>query len=417
MSKVNRIFDRHAESKVKIALKDTRVIGLVGPRQSGKTTLAEQIAREYDMSFFSLDEDRILNLAVQDPDGFFRTVDRAVVDEIQRAPGITLALKYSVDHDQRPGRFIVTGSVDFFRSALSPDSLAGRIEFVELLPLSQSEIEQKEPSDFLERAFSNDFPKFKTVGFTSELVERVVRGGYPVVINRSSLNRQREWLRAYSETLVERNIQEIARINKVEKLSGLLDRMAVYAGQVTNLKKIAVDLSVDEKTIDQWIRLFEQMFIVRRVPAWYRNKLKRLNKSPKLHFLDSGLLASLQKVDVESIREDRHLLGQLLENFVFSELYKLGQQKNRDISIFHYREQSKFEIDFVLEKAHKIVGIEVKATTGIKSEDFKALKRLREYLGATFVCGIVLHDGNHIHCIEENLYAMPISMLWNSASH
>lgn len=187
----------------------------------------------------------------------------------------------------------------------------------------------------------------------------------------------------------------------------------MYAGQVINLKRIAVDLSVDEKTVDQWVTLFEQMFVVRRVKAWHRNRLKRLNKTPKLHFLDSGLLAALQSKNSESIRSDRALFGQLLENFVFSELYKLKQLASEEISIYHYREQSVYEIDFVLEMAGKVVAIEVKASTGIKSDAFRTLKRLKGEIGESLVCGIILHDGDQIQSLSDNMYAMPISQLWS----
>lgn len=170
---------RHCESRVRTALEDTRIVGLIGPRQSGKSTLAEKIAFENDLVVLSLDRNHLLNLARADPDGFLRSIDRAVIDEIQRAPELILALKYSVDKDPRPGRFIITGSVDLFRSTITPDSLAGRIEFIELLPLSQAEIEQSSPAKFLNKAFSNDFPKLKHIGYSSDLIERVVGGGYP----------------------------------------------------------------------------------------------------------------------------------------------------------------------------------------------------------------------------------------------
>lgn len=413
MLRFDGIVKRHSESRVRTALKDTRIVGLIGPRQSGKSTLAERMAFDSDMPVLSLDRNHLLNLARADPDGFLRSIDRAVIDEVQRVPELVLALKYSVDKDPRPGRFLITGSVDLFRSAITPDSLAGRIEFIELLPLSQAEIERSAPSKFLNKAFTNDFPKLKHIGYSSDLIERVVGGGYPEPLKRANSDRQREWLMSYSKSLVTRHLPEVARVNKLENLSKLLERLAVYAGQVTNLKRIATDLSVDEKTVDHWLTLFEQMFVVRRVKAWYRNRLKRLNKTPKLHFFDSGLLAALQGTNSESIKADRASFGQLLENFVFSELYKSTQLASEEISIYHYREQSVYEIDFVLEKAGKVVAIEVKASTGIKSDAFRTLRRLKDQLGESFVCGIILHDGDQIQSLSDNMYAMPVSQLWS----
>ena len=412
MPKLEGIVERQCESKVRVALEDTRIVGLIGPRQSGKSTLAENIAREFDMQGLSLDGTQIFKQAKEDPDGFLRHIDKAVIYEIQRVPELLLALIRNVDKDSCPGRFLITSSADLFPNSVVPESLAGRIEIIQCLPLSQSEIEQTNPSEFLDRAFANDLPVMRNVGYTADLIERVIRGGYPEVLKRSTYVRHSEWLKSYTNSLVTGNIQEIAKVNKIDQFSKLLERLTVYAGSVTNLKKIANGLNVDEKTIDQWIFLLEQLFVVRRIPAWDRNKLKRMNKSPKLHFHDSGLLATLQDVSVEMVKLNRDWFKQLLKNFVFSELYKLSQLDNDEISIYHYREQSVYEIDFVMEKAGKVIGIEVKSSTGIKPVDFRALKRLKDDLGETFVCGIILHDGDLIQSPSEKLYAMPVSQLW-----
>lgn len=406
---------RHAEAQVRVALADTRIVALVGPRQSGKTTLVRKIAADRDMTFVTLDDEQFRDFAHDDPSGFVRGLDRAVIDEVQRAPGLILALKKSVDEDPRPGRFLMTGSVDLFKGTISPDSLAGRVETVELLPFSQAEIERRAPSEFIDRAFDADFPaKPQRCGRTTDLVHRVVSGGYPEALVRTSAARRRAWLSAYCRALTTRDVAQIAEISKSDELSRLIDLAAVASGQTVNLTSLGRPLGVDGKTIDRWLTLLEQMFVIRRVRAWHRNDLKRLIKTPKLHFLDSGLLAALRRVTEKDIQDDRSKLGALLEGFVFSELSKLASQSDDPVSIGHIRDRDKLEVDFVLERARRVVGIEVKASASVKPEDFRGLRRLAEVTGRAFACGIVLHDGDRIQRIGDRLFAMPIEQLWNS---
>ena len=165
-----------------MALTDTRIVALVGPRQSGKTTLARRFADDEQRPFITLDDDQFRRFAQEDPVGFMRGRRAAVIDEIQRAPALILELKKLVDEDPTPGRYLITGSVELFKSAISPDSLAGRVETIELLPFSQAEAAVAGVPDFLTRAFAGDFPNIANTGTTDNLVERVLSGGYPEVL-------------------------------------------------------------------------------------------------------------------------------------------------------------------------------------------------------------------------------------------
>lgn len=406
---------RHAEPRLREALADTRIVALVGPRQSGKTTLARQIGASRGMSFLSLDDEQLPGFANDDPAGFLRGLDRAVIDEIQRAPGLILGLKKAVDEDPRPGRFLITGSVDLFRSAISPDSLAGRVDTVELLPFSQAEIAQLGPPHFLACAFQAAFPAMQATGSTPQLTERVVAGGYPEALARPDSSRRRAWLTAYARALAERDVMELAAVAKTAALARLLDHAAVAASQTINLAGLAAPLGVDGKTVDRWLSLLEQMFVVRRLPAWHRNELKRLVKSPKLHFLDSGLLAALRHLRVDQLRHERDKLGSLLESFVFAELSKLAGLAPDPVTFSHYRDRDQIEVDLVMEQAGKVVAIEVKASASVKPDDFRGLKRLKEAVGGSFACGIVLHDGDRIQQTGDRLFAMPFNQLWQCA--
>ena len=406
---------RHAEAPVRIALGDTRIVAIVGPRQSGKTTLARRIADVDGRAFVSLDDDQFRRFARDDPAGFVRGLQNAVIDEIQRVPDLILELKKAVDENPAPGRFLITGSVDLFRGAISPDSLAGRVETIELLPFSQAEIVGIAPPRFLDRAFGGDFPAIEETGPTAGLIERVASGGYPAALSRATPSRRRSWLRAYAQALIERDVSDIAPVGKRDEMVRLIDHAAVSAGQLLNMSGLGARLGVDGKTVDRWLVLLEHMFLVRRVRAWHSNRLKRLVKTPKLQFLDSGLLTALLRFDAVNIVRDRQELGLLLESFVYGEVAKAVALSDETTTINHYRDKDGMEVDLVLERSPgTIVGIEVKAGATVRPRDFSGLRRLKEVVGDRFACGIVLHDGERIHHTATGLFAMPFRMLWEA---
>ena len=406
---------RHAEAQVRVALADTRIVAIVGPRQSGKTTLARRIARDHGRPFVTLDDEQHRRFAEDDPIGFTRSNPTAVIDEIQRVPRLILAIKQMVDENPQPGRYLITGSVDLFRGSLSPDSLAGRIETIELLPFSQAEIAGAGLPGFLDRAFAGDFPKLAKTGPTSGLTERVLAGGFPEALSREVPARRRNWLLSYARSLARRDVSDIAAIGKLDEMARLMDHAAASAGQLLNMSGLGSRLGVDGKTVDRWLNLFEHMFLVRRVRAWHRNDLKRLVRTPKLQFLDSGLLAALRRVDAATIDRDRRQVGALLECFVHSELVKAAALSEEPTAVSHYRDKDRAEVDLVLERSPgEVVGVEVKAGATVRPGDFKGLARLKEAAGQRFSCGIVLHDGERVQKASPRLFAMPISVLWDA---
>ena len=400
---------------MRAALGDTRIVAIVGPRQSGKTTLARRIAGDDGRPFVTLDDEQFRRFAEDDPAGFVRSQPVAVIDEIQRAPALILALKKAVDEAPRPGRYLITGSVDLFKGALSPDSLAGRVDTIELLPFSQAEIAGAGAPEFLDRAFAGDFPSLAVTGPTDDLIERVISGGFPEALSRTAPARRRRWLRAYVRALAERDVSEIAAIDKSVEMRRLIDHAATASGQLINLSALGSRLGIDGKTVDRWLALLEHMFLVRRIRAWHRNRLKRLVRTPKLHFLDSGLLAALRGADAADIAKDRGKLGPLLECFVHAEIAKAIALSDETTTVGHYRDKDRLEVDLVLERSpDRVAGIEVKEGATVHPRDFRGLERLRSATGDGFACGIVLHDGERIQQTGSRLYAMPVKMLWTA---
>lgn len=406
---------RHIEPRVYQALERARVVAVVGPRQSGKTTLVRRFSSARRRPFFTLDDAGQRRFAIDDPDGFVRDREFAIIDEVPRAPELLLAIKKTVDERPKAGRFLITGSVDLFKRAVSPDSLAGRVKVIELMPLSQAEIGRFAPSKFLDRLFAGDFPAMAEVGRTENLVERVLCGGYPEAQSRRIESDRGAWLRSYAQVLMERDLPVVAKVDKTEELARLFDFAAATSGSLLNLSTFGSRLGVDGKTVDRWLTLLERLFLMRRIRAWRQSDRKRIVKAPKLQFLDSGLLAAIHGQDVGAIASDRQVLGSLLECFAYSEILKAIALRDDWVRTFHYREKETVEVDFVLERSPgEVVGIEVKARATVRPEDFKGLKRLREICGERFTCGVVVHDGDRVQRMYPGMYAMPIKMLWEA---
>ncbi len=220
---------------------------------------------------------------------------------------------------------------------------------------------------------------------------------------------------AYARALAERDVSDIAPVTKRDDMVRLIDHAAVSAGRLLNMSGLGANLGVDGKTVDRWLVLLEHMFLLRRVRAWHNSRLKRLVRTPKLQFLDSGLLAALLGTDSADIARGRQKLGPLLESFVYAEIAKAVALSGEPTAISHYRDKDGLEVDLVLERSPgTTVGIEVKAGATARLRDFRGLQRLRETVGDRFACGIVLHDGERIQRTASGLFAMPTGMLWKA---
>lgn len=406
------MYPRFAEAHIRTALRDTRVVAITGPRQSGKTTLARRFTQPV-RAFLTLDNQATLAAAKSDPVAFVRGLDRAIIDEVQRAPDLLLAIKQSVDEDPRPGRFLLTGSADLLTIKTIRESLAGRVEVIPLYPLSRSERLRTKLPQFISKVFRNQVPTPVESLSDSKLLELVTAGGYPDAIKRRGERRRQDWCRAYLKSIVERDLPDVAHIATPGRIPRLLEVAARFAGQLTNLSEIGRAVGLDHKTVDHYLRVLEQMYLVQRIQPWFRNELSRLIKTPKVHFIDSGLLTALRGYSVARLRSDRSLLGPLLETFVFSELLKMSAWGKEPVSLFHYRDKDQLEVDFVLENAAgQIVGIEVKAAATVARRDFGGLERVAAATGDAFVQGILLYDGEQTLSFAENLRAVPLPALW-----
>lgn len=384
---------------------------ITGPRQSGKTTLAEKLSGD-GMPFLSLDDQTTLETARADPVGFIRGLDRAVIDEIQRAPELLLAIKRSVDTDKRPGRFLLTGSAQLMTLPQVADSLAGRMEIAELLPLSQSEL-RGQPCDFLERVLNGKPPAVGEPVLGADLIARLLSGGYPEAVQRTAPLRREKWFADYVKAVIERDIRDIAQIEHAKQMPRLLRILAQHTGQLVNYSGFGAPLGMPHVTVQKYVGVLEQLYFIRTLQPWFTNELKRLVKTSKLHFLDSGLLAALRSVSAGRLASDRMAMGALLETFVLAELLKLASWSGERLDLFHFRDRYDNEVDIVIEDARgRIVGIEVKAAATVAARDASGLRKLAEACGKRFTLGLVLYDHDTVVPLGERLYAAPISTLW-----
>ena len=409
------MYPRVAAESVQTALTDSRVVFIAGPRQAGKSTLAQQIAGS-ERPYYTLDDQATLRAAKSDPKGFIRGLDHVTVDEIQRAPELLLAIKESVDNDPRPGRFLLTGSANIMTLPAVADSLAGRMETITLLPLSQGEINGRKPT-FLDLALQGRVaPQSSTPAIGDDLIEIVLTGGYPEAVARSTQERRTKWYLDYINSIIQRDVRDIAEVSRLGDMPRLIQLLAQHSAQLVNYSEIGAPLAMDRKTVQRYLDIFSALYITRSVGPWHNNQITRLTKSPKLHFLDSGLLAALRGMTIERVRADRGPFGHVLETFVFGELVKqAGWLETRGISIHHFRTTTKTqdEVDFVLEDNQgSVVAMEVKASATVTSSDFNGIRKLSEVTKDRFVIGILTYDGDKVIPFGSNMWAVPISNLW-----
>lgn len=414
------MFHRFSESNLRAALNDTPVVLVHGSRQCGKTTLADEVGRQLGYHYVSFDDDNQLQAARTDPMGFIQSLpEKVILDEIQRTPELFLAIKASVDKNRKPGRFLLTGSANVLLLPKLADSLAGRMEIIRLRPLAQCEISGQLP-DFLNRLFKGDFGIATNKGNFHRLGESLAQilctGGYPPAIARNNTRRRDAWYREYITTLIQRDVQDIARIQNLDILPKLLALAASQTARLFVAAELGAPFSLSRPTIKEYLTLLEQIFLIEQLQPWHSNRLSRLIKTPKLHFGDTGLACSLLGIDSKSLWEDKALLGQLLETFIYQELRKQADWYDRGLNFYHFRNKDKVEVDIVIEQGRQIAGIEIKASATVRAEDFKGLNKLKDACGNQFAAGVVFYDGESILPFGDKLFAIPVSALMQYSS-
>jgi len=377
---------RTATEEVKILAKQFKAVAIVGPRQSGKTTLARSVFS--NKPYVSLENPDIRRFAMEDPRGFLEQYkDGAVFDEAQRVPELFSYLQQILDENPQKGLFILTGSNNFLLQENISQSLAGRIGYLYLLPFSGEEAEKA-----AQRSFSAE--------------EALFYGGYPPIFDNHIP--PEKWLPNYIATYIERDVRQIKNISNLNLFERFIKLCAGRIGQLLNMNSLAIEAGVDSKTIASWLSVLESSFIIHLLKPHHQNFNKRLVKMPKLYFCDTGLACSLLGITKASQLTLHPLKGSLFENYVIGELIKDRYNKNIPFDLYFWRDSTGNEMDVVIDRGTFLYPIEIKAGKTVTNDYFKNLQFWSKTTGGSE--GTVIYAGDLVQKRSNGINVIP----WNN---
>ena len=424
------IIPRHLAENVARTLRTTRVINIVGPRQAGKTTLVRDMVEA--ARYLDLDDETLLASLALDPYGQLHTLSLEtrptelpiVIDEVQRLPQITLALKRIVDRDRRPGQFVLTGSSNVFTTPKALDSLAGRVSTLTLRPLSAAEIMRKGPCRLLDAvgvepsALARQLPSPASFQ-RSDALDLVVRGGFPEIRPLRDRDRMGRYA-SYIDSIVERDIAPVAEVRRPDALRRMITQLAHRTAEELNVTSLCSALGARKETVNTYLDVLVRLGIVHRLGAWTASGARKEVRSPKLHFMDMGCATALRGDDSKSfgVGADPVALGHILESFVFCELEKSLPFLDHHWELYHWRLAPR-EVDIVAQAPGRLLALfEIKASTSVTANDFRHLDWFltdgpgRSYKGTAFV----IYLGEQTLSFGPGRLALPLSILWSFPS-
>jgi predicted AAA+ superfamily ATPase len=396
------------------ALAEARAVCLLGPRQAGKSTLARAIAgQEHPALYLTLDDEATRRSALEDPTGFVARISgSAVIDEVQRAPDLMLAIKERVDTNNERGQFLLAGSANLLTLPTIADALPGRVDYVHLWPFSQGELIGRHES-FVDRLFAGEAPPVEDAEVGREAyAARIVAGGFPDAQDRTGRGRAR-FFTSYVSSMLGRDLRDVANVRDEANVERLLRIVAARSAALLSSRAIASELGVDHKTVSAQIRILEDLFLVARLQPWHVNLGSRQVKTPKIYMTDTGLLAHLTNVNATSVVRSPTSAGSIFETFAVMELARQRSWAENPATLFHYRDKQQREVDVVLELGSgEVAGVEIKTAAGVRPGDFAGLSYLRDKLGSRFKAGVVLYTGKQALSFGDRLSAVPLCGLW-----
>ncbi|PIW28429.1 MAG: AAA family ATPase [Rhodobacterales bacterium CG15_BIG_FIL_POST_REV_8_21_14_020_59_13] len=403
---------RWQKPRIDLRMKTRRVLLLAGPRQCGKTTLARSLP-DGNTEYRTLDDPGLLSFALADPKSFVQhDKQMLIIDEVQRAPDLLLAIKQAVDVDTRPGQYLLTGSANLAAIPSVRESLAGRIAKIRLRPFAQGELAGAQPA-FLDRAFDGNVSTPKMVTNRDQLISLGIRGNYPEVITLDN-DERRDWHRDYLTAILERDLADITNIQRSDAMRQLVKVCAAWSSKLINIADITSKLPIKRPTVESYLNALEALYLVDRIPAWTQTDYGKAGKQPKLFMPDSGLMASVLDWSAPQVRLDADRSGKLMETLVYAELAAIADAAG-GYTIYHYRDRNHREIDFLVEreKDGALLGIEVKASATAHKDDAKHLEWFRDNIaGDRQFRGLVVYSGEHAFRLGDRISAAPISAMW-----
>jgi predicted AAA+ superfamily ATPase len=359
--------------------KEFKVVCVTGPRQSGKTTLCQQVFR--GMKYVNLEDPDVALYAKTEPKKFLMQFNQgAILDEVQRVPELFNYMQGIVDKRGKSKQYVLSGSNNFLMQQNISQSLAGRVGYIELMPFSVGELKSnKKQSD--------------------DLNKLIFRGFYPAVVTGKTDSVR--WVENYIRTYLERDVRLLRNVGNLLLFNKFLKICAGRAAQIINLTSIANEVGVDVKTIDSWISVLESSYIVFRLAPYHSNFTKRVIKSPKLYFHDTGVLCQLLGIKSVTALSRRKDYGAIFENFIISEIKKNRMNKEQYGDLYFFRDSSGNEVDLIIDKGDELIPLEIKSSKKIHKDDQRGIKWFNKVFRQEG--GIVLYAGSENKSFDQQI--------------
>ena len=410
---------RYLRERVLESLKYFPAVLLTGARQVGKSTLAQSlIGPSWNATYLTLDDRVVLDAALRDPDGLVSgTPMPVVIDEVQKAPDLMRAIKKVIDRHRTSGQYLLTGSANLMTLATVSESLAGRIALHTLHPFGWPEILKKPRpmilGDLFEVSDSKELlkrlPRAPRVDYRNQIIHRILAGGFPPAVLMDSHQARAEWFDAYRQTYLERDLLNIRSIENIPDFNRLLSITAFRTGRLLNLSDLSRETGLPFTTLRRYMNLLEVTYQVSLLRPYFTHARKRLVKTPKIYFCDTGMASRFMGLDDWAMMEKQGHSGAMVETWVFSELMKLMPITDHRLRLYFWRTSMGQEVDFLLERAGKLVGIEVKWAHRIDDSDIAGLKRCSEDLKDKFRFAVILYAGTESIALTPRIIAIPFS--------
>jgi predicted AAA+ superfamily ATPase len=413
--------ERRLGEVVEARLAEEPVVVLNGPRTVGKSTLLSELAGRLGRAVIDCDDLATRAAVRSDPARFVESDQPVLIDEYQHVPELLDAIKAQLNRDLRPGRYVLAGSTRYATLPEAAQALTGRVDIIPVLPLSQGEIGDVRET-FVVRLLDGagiDMTPAQMSTPRDEYARRATSGGMPVALRRPPGRSRSRWFSNYVNLVIDKDVLDISRVRQREMLPRLLGQLAARSGQVLNMAAISGTIGLEKSTAENYVKLMEAVFLVYRLPAWGTTLGARITRHPKVHLVDSGVMAWLLNLTPQKITQATPAAlteyGHLLETFAVGEILKQASWFDAPVTAGHFRTEAGDEVDLVLERDDgQVIAIEVKAGSRISGEDFRGLRQLKERLGLRLEAAIILYTGEHAYTHEDWITILPLDRLWAS---
>ena len=412
---------RRLEGVVEARLAEEPVVVLNGPRTVGKSTLLSELADRMGRAVIDCDDLATRAAVRSDPARFVESDQTVLIDEYQHVPELLEAIKAQLNRDLRPGRYVLAGSTRYATLPEAAQALTGRVDIIPVLPLSQGEIGDVRET-FVARLLDGagiDMTPSQASTPRDEYARRASSGGMPVALRRPLGRSRSRWFSNYVNLVIDKDVLDISRVRQREMLPRLLGQLAARSGQVLNMAAISGTIGLEKSTTENYVKLLEAVFLVHRLPAWGTTLGSRITRHPKVHLVDSGVMAWLLSLTPQKITQATPAAlteyGHLLETFAAGEILKQASWFDAPVTAGHFRTEVGDEVDLVLERDDgQVIAFEIKAGSRISGEDFRGLRQLKERLGPRLEEAIILYTGEHAYAQDGWITILPLDRLWAS---